>query len=187
MTRATTAPTSTSSRRTDARAGIWRMNIRASLWRRHRRGTQTPAQDLPRVVSELRVEADDEGVNLVSGRTQFELPVLSVPAAPNLRFDRIQNAAPYVIGRVTGQGGEIPVGNWTMHMPGATESFLLRLGGFAQMAAAIIRGLLLVKYISGVSRNIAWRAAVWSLIALWAAFSLFNVAVIPGQFRGRDT
>jgi RHS repeat-associated protein len=85
---------------------------------------QTPPQDLPRVVSELRVESDHNGVNLVSGRTQVELPVLSVPAAPNLRFDRIQNAAPYILGRVSGQAGEIPVGNWSIHTPGATESFV---------------------------------------------------------------
>jgi RHS repeat-associated protein len=87
-------------------------------------GAQTPPQDLPRVVSELRVEADHAGVNLVSGRTQFELPVLSAPAAPNLRFDRIQNAAPYILGRVSGQAGEMPVGNWSIHAPGATESFV---------------------------------------------------------------
>jgi hypothetical protein len=85
---------------------------------------QTPPQDIPRVVSELRVETDHNGVNLVSGRTEFALPVLSVPAAPNLRFDRILNAAPYILGRVSGQAGEMPVGNWSIHAPGVTESFV---------------------------------------------------------------
>ncbi|MEA3015110.1 MAG: hypothetical protein QOD42_3655, partial [Sphingomonadales bacterium] len=113
--------------------GFWRMNGRrlalaacfaAAIGGGTAAAAQTPPQDLPRVVSELRVESDNNGVNLVSGRTQFELPVLSVPAAPNLRFDRIQNAAPYILGRVSGQAGEIPVGNWSIHTPGATESFV---------------------------------------------------------------
>lgn len=46
------------------------------------------------------------------------------------------------------------------------------LVNFAQMAAAIICGLLLVKYISSESRNIGWRVAVWLLVALWAALFL---------------
>lgn len=82
---------------------------------------QTP--DIPTVVSPLRVEADHNGVNLVTGRITIEAPVLSVPAAPNLRFDRVQNSAPYVVGRVSGQAGEPPVGNWTVHTGGATEGF----------------------------------------------------------------
>ena len=82
------------------------------------------AQDVPAVISPLRVETDHNGVNLVSGQTQIDLPVLSVPGAPNLRFDRVQNAAPYVVGRVSGQMGEIPVGNWSVHTgQGASKSF----------------------------------------------------------------
>ena len=82
------------------------------------------AQTFPRVISPLRVESDQNGVNLVNGKTTIELPVLSVPAAPNLRFDRVQNAAPYVGGHVSGQAGEIPVGNWTVHTgAGSAESF----------------------------------------------------------------
>jgi RHS repeat-associated protein len=64
------------------------------------------AQDVPQVISPLRVESDRNGVNLVDGRIIIELPVLSVPAAPNLRFDRVQNAAPYVSGRVQNQAVE---------------------------------------------------------------------------------
>ncbi|HYI49599.1 MAG TPA: RHS repeat-associated core domain-containing protein [Allosphingosinicella sp.] len=83
------------------------------------------AQDVPQVISPLRVESDHNGVNLVSGRTEIGLPVLSVPGAPNLRFDRVQNAAPYAVGKVTGQAGEPPVGNWSIHTGlGASESFV---------------------------------------------------------------
>ena len=53
---------------------------------------QTP--DIPAVVSPLRVEMDHNGVNLVSGKATIEPPVLSVPAAPNLRFDRIRTPRP---------------------------------------------------------------------------------------------
>ena len=84
---------------------------------------QVAPQEIPHVVSELRVESDDHGVNLVSGRTEIALPTLSVPAAPNLRFDRIQNAAPYIVGRVSGQAGQPPVGNWSVHTPTGTEAF----------------------------------------------------------------
>ena len=70
-------------------------------------GTSASAQtvpEIPQVVSPLRVETDHNNVNLVSGRTTVEPPVLSVPAAPNLRFDRVQNAAPYVLGRINPAG-----------------------------------------------------------------------------------
>jgi len=88
-------------------------------------GTTARAEDVPTVISPLRVETDHNGVNLVTGRTQIDPPALSVPAAPNLRFDRVQNAAPYILGRVSGQAGETPVGNWSVHTgTGATESFV---------------------------------------------------------------
>src|SRR3954469_12438543 len=83
------------------------------------------AQDVPQVISPLRVEADHNGVNLVDGRTTLDLPVLSVPGAPNLRFDRIQNAAPYVKGTVqTASGAEIDQRNYSIHSgTGTSDSF----------------------------------------------------------------
>ncbi|MEA3030531.1 MAG: hypothetical protein QOG13_1856, partial [Sphingomonadales bacterium] len=45
-------------------------------------GSAAQAQDVPQVISPLRVESDRNGVNLVDGRIIIELPVLSVPAAP---------------------------------------------------------------------------------------------------------
>ena len=71
------------------------------------------AQEVPPVISPLRIEADQNGVNLVSGKTEMATPVLSVPGAPNLRFDRVQNAAPYVNGRVTGRLGHRAAGSRT--------------------------------------------------------------------------
>ncbi|MCW5672744.1 MAG: RHS repeat-associated core domain-containing protein [Hydrogenophaga sp.] len=60
------------------------------------------AQDVPEIISPLRVQTDHNGVNIVDGKTRMVLPTLSVPAAPNLRFDRVQNAAPYVTGTLSG-------------------------------------------------------------------------------------
>ena len=87
-------------------------------------GAAAQAQDIPPTVSPLRVESDLNGVNLTTGKTTIEPPVLSVPGAPNLRFDRVQNAAPYVIGRKYGGPGEYPTGNYTVHTgTGGSESF----------------------------------------------------------------
>jgi RHS repeat-associated protein len=88
-------------------------------------GTAARAQDVPQVISPLRVETDHNDVNMATGKTVPEGPVLSVPAAPNLSFERVQNAAPYVTGRVSGGPGDMPVGNYSVHAGGAaSESFL---------------------------------------------------------------
>jgi RHS repeat-associated protein len=81
-------------------------------------------EEVPSVISPLRVESDANGVNLVSGKTQIEPPVLSVPGAPNLRFDRVQNAAPYVSGSQSGAPGEIVQASFSVHTnTGSSESF----------------------------------------------------------------
>ncbi|MFL6856931.1 MAG: RHS repeat domain-containing protein [Allosphingosinicella sp.] len=86
--------------------------------------TEALAQDIPNVPSPLRVESDSNGVNLTTGKTTIEPPVLSVPAAPNLRFDRVQNAAPNVVGKKSGPAGEYPTGNYTVHTgQGSAEAF----------------------------------------------------------------
>ena len=68
-------------------------------------------EEVPIVISPLRIESDPNGVNLVSGKIEMPPPVLSVPAAPNLRFERVQNAAPYVSGSQSGRAAEIPQAN----------------------------------------------------------------------------
>ena len=79
-------------------------------------------QEVPEVISPLRVESDHNNVNIVSGKTNLPVPVLSVPAAPNLRFDYVQNAAPYVKG--TQWGGAAVQANVTVHtITGTSESF----------------------------------------------------------------
>lgn len=81
--------------------------------------------EVPEVISPLRVETDHNGVNVVSGKTQLSIPVLSVPAAPNLRFDYVQNAAPYVSGKQRTVSGAITEANYSVHtITGTSESFL---------------------------------------------------------------
>ena len=67
------------------------------------------APDAPIVISPLRIESDPNDVNLVTGKTRMSQPVLAVPGAPNLRFDRVQNAAPYLSGRESESMGDSPV------------------------------------------------------------------------------
>ena len=83
------------------------------------------AQDLPQTISPLQVEPDRNGVNLATGKITPDALVLSVPAAPRLRFDRVQNAAPYVSGVLHKDQETIDYGGeWSVHTAdGVTESF----------------------------------------------------------------
>jgi RHS repeat-associated protein len=54
------------------------------------------AQTAPKSLSPIVFDADANGVNIATGQTTITGPVLAVPAAPNLRFDIVQNAAPYL-------------------------------------------------------------------------------------------
>lgn len=75
------------------------------------------------MISPLRIETDHNGVNLSSGKTQLQLPVLPVPGAPNLRFDFVQNAAPYVSGQQSGFAGSVQ-SSYSVHTgTGASASF----------------------------------------------------------------
>ncbi|MEL4382911.1 hypothetical protein, partial [Shewanella algae] len=83
-------------------------------------------QDLPQTISPLQVEPDRNGVNLVTGKMTPDALVLSVPAAPRLRFDRVQNAAPYSSGEQfkNWDTGAEQTGSWTVHTAnGTSESF----------------------------------------------------------------
>jgi RHS repeat-associated protein len=88
-------------------------------------GTAALAQDVPQVITPLRAEPDHNGVNIIDGKLVMDTPVLSVPGAPNLRFDRIQNAAPYVSGTIAQTGaGEYPQRSYSVHTgSGTSESF----------------------------------------------------------------
>ncbi|MBV8687557.1 MAG: RHS repeat protein, partial [Alphaproteobacteria bacterium] len=83
------------------------------------------AQGYQAVPSPLKVEADPNGVNVATGKMTLDTPVLSVPAAPNLRFDRVQNAAPLVKGRVLKNAPDSTASSsFSVHTgKGASEAF----------------------------------------------------------------
>lgn len=86
--------------------------------------TAKAQEEMPIVISPLRVESDPNGVNVITGKTEMRPPVLSVPGAPNLRFDRVQNAAPYVSGKQWGVAGTYPQASFSVHLnTGTSESF----------------------------------------------------------------
>jgi len=51
----------------------------------------------------LHVAEDVNGVDLLSGQHRPVLPVLSIPAAPNLSFENIQKFLPKVVGQISGE------------------------------------------------------------------------------------
>jgi RHS repeat-associated protein len=86
--------------------------------------TQAQVTETPEVISPLRAESDHNGVNIVDGKLSIGVPTLSVPGAPNLKFDRVQNVTPYVKGKVSGGVGSYAIGNFSVHTgTGTSESF----------------------------------------------------------------
>ncbi len=80
--------------------------------------------DLPISISPLRIEPDPNDVNLVSGKTSMNIPVLSVPGASNLRFDRVQNSAPTIKGKLSGTAGTTLQSSYTVsRIDGSSDSF----------------------------------------------------------------
>jgi RHS repeat-associated protein len=59
----------------------------------------------PTVISPLRVQPDINDLNLATGKTSIRGPVMQVPAAPRLKFDIIQNMAPYVVRNISNANG----------------------------------------------------------------------------------
>ena len=87
------------------------------------------AQTVPTVLS-LKVEPDINGVNVVTRKIAIPSPTLSIPAAPNLKFDGAQNAAPYIVENTTGGSGggggaTLPTSGYSIHTgAGSSESFI---------------------------------------------------------------
>ncbi|AMG72867.1 YD repeat protein [Sphingopyxis granuli] len=84
------------------------------------------AQEMPQPISPIAIEPDPNGVNLATGKATPDTLTLSVPAAPRLKFDQIQNAAPFIKGneiRDFDDDGELS-GAWTAHtIDGVSEAF----------------------------------------------------------------
>jgi RHS repeat-associated protein len=81
------------------------------------------AQTVPTatVISPLKTQQDVNNVNAGTGRIRVDVPSLSVPAAPRLKFDNLQNAVPYVKANVGGGGGSYIESSIAVHT-GASSS-----------------------------------------------------------------
>jgi RHS repeat-associated protein len=80
--------------------------------------------DVPDTIAPLRVQSDRNGVNVINGNLTLPVPVLSVPGAPHLKFDWVQNVTPIVKGKISGAAGETAIGNFSVHTgTGTSEGF----------------------------------------------------------------
>jgi len=81
----------------------------------------------PTVITPLTTEPDINGVNISDGKITAEVPGLSVPAAPRLRLDRVQDAMPYLIAKLSGGAGSYVESSISVHVGGtASVSFSCR-------------------------------------------------------------
>jgi YD repeat-containing protein len=78
--------------------------------------------DPPAAITPLKSEPDINGVNVVDGKKSVDMPVvLSAPADPRLTFDRVQNAAPYADGFISGGEEQYLGSSWSVHYGGQTS------------------------------------------------------------------
>lgn len=87
---------------------------------------QNTPPDLPTVISPLKSDPDPNGVNVLDGMTIVETPaVLSAPGAPRLLFDRVENATPYISGKIDHNAPDMPMASsWSAHFgQDRSESF----------------------------------------------------------------
>ncbi len=76
------------------------------------------------VITPLESAADVNDVNIATGLIRVEVPSLSVPAAPRLRFNSLQNAVPHLSAHVSGPLGAYVESSIAIHTGASTsESF----------------------------------------------------------------
>lgn len=69
-------------------------------------GMPAEAQEAPNGIAPLKIATDINGVNLLTGKIVPEGPRLSVPAAPRLTYQRIQDITPFITWNLSaGNGG----------------------------------------------------------------------------------
>lgn len=69
----------------------------------------------PAVISPLSSEPDQNRVNIATGKIRLDIPTLTIPAAPRLKLDALQNAMPYITARVSGGGGNYIESSVSVH------------------------------------------------------------------------
>jgi hypothetical protein len=82
------------------------------------------AQTVPSVIAPLTVAPDHNGVNITTGLITFHGPMISIPAAPRLTFDYVQNAAPYYVDTASSTPDSLRQDSISVHYGGpSSESF----------------------------------------------------------------
>lgn len=80
------------------------------------------------VISPLKTQQDVNNVNVTTGRMRVDVPALSVPAAPRLKFENLQNAVPYVQANMSGSDVDSMQSSIAVHT-GALSSEQFRCTG----------------------------------------------------------
>lgn len=76
------------------------------------------------VISPLKAEQDVNNVNIGNGLIRVDGPVLSVPAAPRLRFGQLSDAVPYIRANIGGAPGDYVQSSIAVHTGAlSSESF----------------------------------------------------------------
>ena len=82
------------------------------------------AQATNPAITPLTSEPDVNGVNITDGQMQMDVPTLSIPAAPRLKFDRVQSFMPHLIMNISGGGGDYVQSSISVHTGrSSSESF----------------------------------------------------------------
>ena len=75
-------------------------------------------------ITPLTAQQDPNQVNINDGHARIDVPSLSIPAAPRLKFDLIQNAMPFLIARINGTPAGDSQSSVAVHYGGSeSESF----------------------------------------------------------------
>lgn len=79
------------------------------------------AQTTATVITPLETQPDVNNVNIGTGLIRVDVPTLSVPAAPRLRFDALQNAVPHLRADIWGGMGSYIESSIAVHTGGSTS------------------------------------------------------------------
>lgn len=132
---------------------------------------QAQSVDAPAVVTPPLSATDPNGLNLTTGaRRGLDLPALSIPAAPHLRFQRINDFAPYVVAQP--HNNENP----TENRPEVPDYYSVQAGGSVSESFRCIREADLCKSITGTGSTIGPGGGVFYQGKTYAKYTFGKLA-----------
>lgn len=85
---------------------------------------QVASQTPPSVITPLETQPDPNQVNITDGRLRVDTPGLSIPAAPRLALRVVQDAQPYLVGKLASNTGGYVESSVSVHYGGpSAETF----------------------------------------------------------------